>query len=548
MAALNSEIVNEYDTIVIGAGSAGCVIAARLTEDPAVKVLLVEAGVTDRTTLCRKPGMVSMIHTVPQLKAKFDWGYKTEPRQQTLGRKMPYTRGKVLGGSSAINGMVFVRGNPANYEEWAAAGNTGWGWADVLPYFKRMESFEDGESDTRGGTGPIAVTRARDISPVSEAFRGAVAETCRVPQLADYNGGTQEGVSLFQLSARDGLRYSTSEGYLHPNLSRPNLSVVSGVLARRVMIEAGRATGVELVVNGAVRQVRAAREVVLSAGAVGSPHLLMLSGIGPAAALRKHGIAVAADLPVGQNLHDHLFFPLTFLTPRGGHRGTPLHFLGGMVKEYLVGGTWFARSVFEVVGFVKTDPSKSVPDLQIHSLPWAYPAPNQDAPVRPVVDTRPALTVQPTLIYPESRGEVRLRSADPADAPFVDPHFLEEPADTETLMRGIELVREIMASGPIARECTGELEPGPSFRDRAALARELPNRVSTVYHPVGTCQMGVDGRAVVDPSLRVRGIEGLRVADASIMPSIPGGNTNAPCIMIGEKAADLIRGRSAPGR
>jgi choline dehydrogenase len=528
---------SRFDFIVVGAGSAGCVVASRLSEDADVRVLLIEAGGSDRTTICRKPGMVSIIHTIPQIKKRFDWGYRTAEQTHALKRTIPYPRGRVLGGSSAINGMVFVRGNPANFDSWEGEGNPGWGWNDVLPLFKRLETFEDGETDTRGGTGPIQVTRAHGTSPVSDAFGEAVAETAGVQVIEDYNSGSQEGAAKFQMSARDGVRYSTSEGYIHPNQGRKNLQIALGTQVARVVIEGGRATGVEMA-DGMVHH--ATREVVLCAGAIGSTQLLMLSGVGPADHLGSHGIAVKADLPVGDNLHDHLFFPLTFLAPQGGHRGTFTHFMGGMIREYLCGGgTWFSRTVFETIAFLRSGEGGAIPDLQIHSLPWAYPAPNQDSGGRPVVDPRPALTVQPTLIYPKSRGTIRLRSADPNEAPAIDPNFLAEPADRDALMRGIELVREIMGGPTMSKFVTGELEPGPSFGGDALL-KELPNRVATVYHPVGTCRMGVDDRAVVGPDLKVRGIDGLRVADASIMPSITGGNTNAPCIMIGEKCADLI--------
>ncbi len=534
--------MREYDYIVVGAGSSGCVVASRLTEDEDVSVLLVEAGRTDQSSICRKPGMVSIIHTVPQVKKKYDWGYYTAPRPETVKRRIPYARGKNLGGSSAINGMVFVRGNRRNYDDWAAEGCEGWAFDDVLPLFKRMEDYDGGASDIRGAGGPIQVTtQGEGCSPVSEAFRQAVADTCGCALTDDYNGAEQEGSGWTQMSARDGLRYSTSEGYIRPALGRSNLEVELHVHVNRVVIEGGRATGIELLRKGKSETVRARREVVLCGGVVGSAQILMLSGVGPADHLGEHGIDVVADLPVGQNLHDHLFFPLTFLAPRGGHRGTAAHFFGGMMKEYLGGGTWFAKTVFEAMAFVKTDASEPVPNLQLHSLPWAYPSPNQDAPGRPVVDKRPALTVLPTLIYPKSRGEMRLTSANPADHPTIDPHFLEDPADVDVLIRGIELVREIMTSAGIAGELDGELHPGPEFFADAALRAELPNRVHTVYHPVGTCRMGTDERAVVDPTLRVRGIEGLRVADAAVMPSVTGGNTNAPCIMIGEKAADLLR-------
>jgi len=532
----------EYDYVVVGAGSSGCVVAGRLSEDPTCRVLLLEAGRSDRTKFCTRPGMVSIIHTVPSVKKKFDWGYHTDKQTNAVERAIPYPRGKVLGGSSSINGMVFVRGNRKNYDNWAADGCDGWAYDDVLPYFKRFESFEEGDPAFRGHDGPVKVTRRKEVSPVSTALRGAISDSCGVPVLDDYNAGEQEGAAFVQMNAKDGRRYSTSEAYIEPARSRDNFEVAIGAQVLRVVIEGGRAVGVEIA-NGNEREIiYATKEVVLSGGSVGSAQILMLSGIGPAAHLGELGIDVVADLPVGQNLHDHLFVPLVYLAPKAGHRGTAMHFLGGMLKEFTVGGTWFGQTVFEVMAFLKSGlGANGVPDLQIHSLPWAYPAPNMDAPGRPKVDKRPSLTVQPTMIYPKSRGSLRLASADAKDAPIIDPNFLSDPADADLLMRGIEMTREFMANSAIAGMLKGELEPGADFSDKAALRKELPNRVCTVYHPVGTCRMGNDERAVVDPELKVRGIDGLRVADASIMPTITGGNTNAPCIMIGEKAADLLR-------
>ncbi len=531
-----------YDVIVVGAGSAGCAIAARLTEDPSRKVLLLEAGGSDRTRICRVPGMVSVIHTVPEVKKRFDWGYKTDPQAGIIDRTIPYTRGKVMGGSSSINGMVFIRGHRTNYDGWAADGCPGWSYDDVLPHFKRLEDWEGDAGTLRGKGGPIQVSRPTGISPVSEAFQSAVSGVTGAPILDDYNGAQQEGVGLFQLSARKGVRYSSSEGYLYSQggaATRPNLTIKTGVMVERIVFEGDRATGVQVLEGGTSKTLSAA-EIVVSGGAVGSPHLLMLSGVGPAAELRRHGIEVRADLPVGENLHDHMFFPMTFLAPNAGHRGTPWHFFGGMFKEMITGGTWFGRSVFESVAFIRTAAAGAAPNLQLHSLPWAYPESQDDSSVRPVVDLRPAFTLFATLIYPESRGALTLRSASPTDAPHIDPKFLASAADRKVMTDGAEICREIMKHASIRDQITGELSPGDkSVGDM--LNDEVHKRAFTVYHPVGTCRMGSDDRAVVGPDLRVRGIRGLRVADASIMPSITGGNTNAPSLMIGEACAALMR-------
>ena len=536
-------MVDEFDYIVVGAGSAGCIVAARLCEDPNTRVLLLEAGGSDRSRFCTIPGMVSIIHTIPQVKKRFDWGYYTVPQQYAANRRIPTVRGRVLGGSSSINGMLFVRGHRANYDGWRADGCPGWGYDEVLPVFKRLEDWEGGATEYRGAGGPIAVTKQKDITPASHAFVEALSQACGVPIVDDYNGAEQQGAMLFQMSARGGLRFSASEGYIERRTTT-NLVMRTGVTVSRLVFEGRRAVGVEIVDKSGPQVLRASREIILAAGVIGSPHLLMLSGIGPAAHLREHGIGVLADLPVGKNLHDHLFVPMTFLAPTAVHKGSAWHFFGGMVAEATRGDGWFGRTVFEGGGFVRSSRANGVPDIQIHSLPWSYPSPNQDAPIRHVVDPRPALTVMPTLIYPKSRGEVRLASADSGTPPTIDPHYLEDPDDGRFLIEGMRLVREVMAHKRLEGIVMGELHPGAEFRDDAALARELPTRVHTVYHPVGTCRMGSDERSVVDPQLRVRGVDSLRVADASIMPTITGGNTNAPTLMIGERCAELIRGRA----
>jgi choline dehydrogenase-like flavoprotein len=460
------------------------------------------------------------------------------------GRTLPQSHGRILGGGSVINGLAFVRGNRQNYDDWAADGAKGWGFSEVLPSFRRLESFEDGPSDLRGGDGPIAVERATGLASITKSYMVALAATAGVGMNDDYNGAQQAGVAPIQQSAGAGRRVGTDRGYLWD--APPNLRVLTGATATRVMVENGRAAGVELVA-GRNRQpigpARASREVIVSAGALGSPRLLMLSGIGPAAHLREHGIKVIADLPVGDNLHDHLFVPMSYHA-RGGRSASPLSFAGAAVRECVrPRSTYLAHTVFEGVAFVDSGvrTGTEVPDLQMFILPMGYPE-NQDRPgLHLPDDSALSLTLLPTMIYPESRGTVRLASTDPFAAALIDPNYLAEPRDLETLVAGMELVRETLVHPAVAREVGHEVLPG-SDRNGADLAEFVRRNASGVYHPVGTCRMGTDERAVVDPTLRVRGVEGLRVADASIMPSIVGGNTNAAAMMIGERAAELIVG------
>jgi choline dehydrogenase-like flavoprotein len=526
------------DYVVAGAGSAGCVLAKRLAESGA-SVILLEAGGKDRTMLVRKPGMIAIFHNVPALKKRLDWGCYTVPQENALGRRIPQPRGRVLGGSGSINGMVFVRGNQRNYDDWAEAGCKGWSFRDVLPSFRRMEDWEDGQSEWRGGGGPIRVTRQKDLTGASDTFIDAMAAAAGVARIDDYNGASQDGIAVMQQNAAGGLRYSSSVGYLdHHDL--PGLTILTRTRVNRIVIEGGRAVGVEIVTETGQETVRASKEVIVSAGVFGSPQLLMLSGVGPAAHLREHGIDVVADLPVGDNLHDHMFAPLTYVMKSARNRGTTPYFVRGTLSEAVRGDTWMGRSVFEVVGFVRSTLAGPLPDIQIHALPWSYPFPNQDAPIRHKVDKRSALTIFSTLIYPKSRGTLRLASPDPAADPLIDPGYLTEPDDAAVLLDGIELIREAMHSKRIAGDVELELSPGPGYPDRAALAAEVPNRATSVYHGVGTCRMGIDERAVVDPALRVLGVDGLRVADASVMPAITGGNTNAPSMMIGEHCASIM--------
>jgi choline dehydrogenase len=512
---------NEADYVVVGSGSSGSAVAGRLAE-AGHSVILLEAGKTDEKFLVRKPGMIGPMHAVPEIKKTVDWGFYSVPQKHLLDRRMPVPRGKVVGGSSSINGMVYVRGNRANFDSWAAEGNTGWDADSVNAAYKRMEDFEDGENAWRGAGGPIRVTRNKAPQEGTLQFIQATSDVLGVKVLDDYNGESQEGISRMQQNAANGLRYSASRGYVH-DLAPQKLEVVDK--------------------DGGRRTIRAGMEVILSAGFVGSAQILMLSGVGHVQHLRDHGIEVVADLPVGDNLHDHMFHAMTYHATSAKMKGNALFFARGVAKEIMrPGSTFLANSVFESVGFVRTSQATDVPDLQLHLLPWAYVSPNQDEPIRHKVDPRTSLTVLATLIYPKSRGTLRLASADPAAAPLIDFHYLADRADLEVLAEGSEMVREIMAGAAFGGSVKEEIHPGADLKG-TELRDAILNRATSVYHGVGTCRMGVDELSVVTPDLKVRGIEGLRVADASIMPSITGGNTNAPAIMIGERAAALILGR-----
>jgi len=531
------------DYVVVGSGSAGAIVARRLA-DTGATVTLIESGRQRRGPLVTVPGLCGAMHAVTALQRLVTWPAYTVPQRHMKGRKLPQSHGRVLGGGSVVNGMAFVRGNRQNYDDWAADGADGWSFADVLPAFRRLERFEDGADQWRGGDGPIPVERASGLAGVTERCMAALAATASVGLNPDYNGAQQAGVAPIQQSIGAGRRVGTDRGYLWD--APPNLRVLTGATAARVLIRNGRAVGVELVSSHNRRPLAAVHarcEVIVSAGSLGSPRLLMLSGIGHAEHLREHGITVVADLPVGDNLHDHLFVPMSYQAP-GGRRSSPLNFVGAGVRECLrPRSTFMAHTPFEAVGFVDSglQSGNGVPDVQMFILPLSYPE-NQDEPgLHLAADPSPSLTLMPTMIYPQSRGTVRLASTDPFTAPLIDPNYLAEPRDLQTLTAGMELVRETVAHRELAREVRREVLPGTGATGDD-LAEFVRRNASGVYHPVGTCRMGSDERSVVEPTLRVRGIEGLRVADASIMPSIVGGNTNAAAMMIGERAAELILG------
>ena len=518
-----------YDYVIVGAGSAGCVLANRLSEDPETKVLLLEAGGPDDKREIRIPAAFSKL-----FRSRFDWAFFTEPQAHLHQRRLYWPRGKVLGGSSSINAMVYIRGNRRDYDGWRDLGNRGWSFQDVLPYFKKSEDQQRGASEYHGAGGPLHVADLRSVNPLSRAFVEAGVEI-GLARNEDFNGPEQEGVGLYQVTQKHGRRHSAADAYLKPVLERKNLTVRTGARVTGVLLEKRRAAGVSCVRDQQSETLRAAREVLLCGGAVHSPHLLMLSGIGPADSLRALGVAVAQDLPgVGQNLQDHLFLPVAYecTQPVSLDR---VETLGNFLRYQLFGRGPLTSNIAEAGGFTRTRPSLAVPDLQFHFGPVYY---LNHGFVRP---KGYGFSIGPTLIRPESRGSITLRSSDPFASPAIQPNYLSSDAELQVLIEGIKLARRIGGAGPFDRFRGAEQFPGAAAQRDDALAEYVRSSAETVYHPAGTCKMGHDAMAVVDDELRVRGLENLRVADASIMPTLVGGNTNAPTIMIAEKAADLLR-------
>jgi choline dehydrogenase len=520
-----------HDYVIVGAGSAGCVLAGRLSEDPGVEVLLIEAGGSDRHPNVKIPAAFAK-----QFRTKRDWDLDTEPEPHCNGRSLYVPRGKGLGGSSSMNAMLYVRGHPLDYEKWAASGARGWGWDAIRPYFLRAEDNARGESEHHAGGGPLRVEDERSPRRLTSQFLDSCAEA-GIPRIADYNGPEQDGAALAQVTQRNGRRWSTADAYLRPAQRRTNLTVVSAAHVVGIEIEGGRATGVRYRRRGKERIVRARRDVILSAGTLASPQLLMLSGIGPGDQLQALGVPVVQDLPgVGENLQDHPYQTSVWDVPAGGSLADAES--PKALFEYLLRRSGpLTSSVAEAIAFVRSRPGLAQPDLQFHFAP-AYFVDNGFE----EYDGH-AITMGPALVAPRSRGWVRLRSADPADKPRIQTNSLAEPEDVAALVAGTRLTREIAAAEPFASELGRELFPGAGISSDEDLADDLRHRVELLYHPVGTCRMGSDEDAVVDPELRVRGIEGLRVVDASVMPTIPSGNTNAPTIAVAERAADVIAGK-----
>jgi choline dehydrogenase-like flavoprotein len=523
-----------HDYIIVGGGSAGCVLARRLSDDPDASVCLLEAGKPDKSPLIHMPAGFSV--TVPQPVS--NWAFETVPQPGLNGRQGYQPRGKTLGGSSSINAMVYIRGHRSDYDHWAGLGNPDWSYDDVLPYFKRAQNQERGEGAYHGSGGPLNVMDILEPNPLANAFVEAGTQA-QLPHNDDFNGETQEGVGLYQVTQKDGERMSAAKAYLTPVLSRPNLSVVTRAQATRVLLDGRRATGIEYRRGRTSHTVLARKAIILCGGAFQSPQLLMLSGIGPAPELKRHNIPVAHDLPgVGQNLQDHIDYVGVYKTKSRDALGISLAGIGDVMK-----GLWDWRrrrrgrmtsNLAEAGGFVCSSPEVQVPDLQLHFVVGGVEDHGR------AYGLGHAYSCHVCVLRPKSAGQVTLAGPDPLLPPVIDPKFLSDDRDLDLLVTGYKIVRRIL-DGPALAPYGGVDNATPETDDQ--IRDTIRDRADTVYHPVGTCKMGPasDPMAVVDAQLRVRGIDGLRVVDASIMPTLIGGNTNAPTIMIAEKASDLIR-------
>lgn len=530
------------DFVIVGGGSAGCVLANRLSADPSYRVVLIEAGGNGKSFL------VSMPTGYGKTTGEFghSWHYHSSAEPSIGGRKMLIPRGRGLGGSSNINGLLYVRGQHTDYDTWSNLGAVGWGWSDVAPYFKRSESYANGGDLLRGDSGPLQVEEVSHRDPTNDAVLDAFQEM-GVPLTPDYNGADQFGAFYYQTTISNGQRCSAADAFLRPVMGRPNLRVITGALCRRVVMEGTRAVGIEIETRTGIETLRATREVILSAGAYHSPKLLMLSGIGPAAHLRDMGIAVVHDSPeVGRNLQDHYILTMSWRLRAGSYSYNRelggLRLIWNVLRYAATHKGPMTIPVAQTGAFVKSDPVLDRPDLQFHCLPVTGDLDMTLGDQKPTLSNYPGLTLGPNVLRPESRGQLQLASPDPQATPDIVHNYLEAESDCRLSLRAMRMARELVATPSLSTLIDSESWPGAACaRDDELLdyARRFGN---TGYHPVGTCRMGIDERAVLDPQLRVKGIAGLRVIDASVMPRLVSGNTNAPSIMIGEKGADLILG------
>ena len=532
---------SEFDYIIVGAGSAGCVLANRLTADARIRVCLVEAGPSDRRLATRLKVNLPVGNTILLSSPKYNWGHSFAGNVADHRNGIPSPRGRVVGGSSAVNGMVYMRGHPSDYDHWSALGNPGWSWSEVLPAFKTQEHRERGADDFHGVGGELNVAPLRWLNPLTRAFVAAAAET-QFPINDDFNGATQDGFGPHEVTQRNGQRFSSARAFLDPVLARPNLMVLHDSLTLRVTLDGRRATGVVVRTHGRERALTARREVILAGGAYNSPQLLLLSGIGPGDGIRAQGIAVAHELPgVGRNFHDHptIWVQREDRSARSfALSARALPWLAKAVLTYaLTRQGPLTSNLVEAGGFLRSRPDIAAPDLQFVFMPaikdfvrW--------------VPHRHGFGLCAVLLQPESRGRLDLASSDPAVRPRIEPRFLDNAADVERMVHGIRIARQILSAPAFAAAGGAEVNPGADVTSTTALADYLRKNLTTSFHPVGTCKMGPhdDAQAVVDHRLRVHGIEGLRVVDASIMPRIVSGNTNAPTMMIAERAAAFIRG------
>ena len=528
-----------FDFIVVGGGTAGCAVAARLSEDPSLRVALVEAGGSNRNFFVTTPATVAAVIGHQE----FNWGLSTVPQDALGQRCIPLPRGRLLGGTGSMNGMVYHRGHPRDYEDWASQRLPNWGWAQVLPYFTRSEHNDDYPASAyHGHTGPMHVSYVRRPIRMTRTYIEAV-HSLGFALCTDFTGPNPEGVGLRQATIHRGRRVSTATAYLEPALARKNLAVFKNTRVRRVLFEGRRAVGVEtaLDASGSVR-IEADREIILTSGALHTPHLLLCSGVGDASQLAEFGIAPVAHLPgVGRNLHDHPASPVRVHTDSTETYGlsarTALRAIWNALHYLVARAGPLASNVFESVAFLRTSSGLDRPDFQFVFQPANPPPPGHWIP------RGHGYAVSPVLLYPNSRGSVRLMSADPEAAPLIDPKLLDHPDDLQRMVRAVRLCRRILRAPPFSKYHAREYQPGADVESNADIESFIRSTTATVYHPVGTCQMGVGSDAVVDAELKVRGVDGLRVADASVFPSIVGGNTNAPTIMVAERAVDFILGR-----